>query len=468
MFQGGEGMKVVTVTLLTCMLLMFCGMSVAEECGLTDREKALLERIERLEQRVIELEKTKAAPVAEAPAAEAPKKEGTDLRVFWKDGLKMESEDKAFSLSVGGKLQNDWAFFSDDPALKFVVGDNDDGTEFRRARISMRGTLYENFEFKAEYDFAGDTGSANFTDVYLGIKGIPAIGNLRLGHFKEPFHLDILTSDSYSMFMEPALSSAFAPSRNVGLMAFDTAFDKRMTWAVGAFKNTDNFPSPNDGDEDQGYAITARVTGLPWYADEGKKLLHLGLAYSHRNPDGAVLGYNTRPESHLARAFVNTERYPGFRFADARMDDVDLWGFEGLLICGPLTVQSEYTLSDVETTFAGNHRFDGYHVQAGYVITGETRSYDLAGGVPGRVKPKRNFSLKEGGWGAWEAMLRYSTIDLDSGIIRGGEETNWTAGVNWYLNPNMRIMFNYVRADIDHDLYVGDLDILQTRFQVDF
>ena len=29
-------------------------------------------------------------------------------------------------------------------------------------------------------------------------------------------------------------------------------------------------------------------------------------------------------------------------------------------------------------------------------------------------------------------------------------------------------MLNYVRATIDHGFYKGDLDVLQTRFQVDF
>jgi hypothetical protein len=29
-------------------------------------------------------------------------------------------------------------------------------------------------------------------------------------------------------------------------------------------------------------------------------------------------------------------------------------------------------------------------------------------------------------------------------------------------------MLNYTIASIDHDLYEGDIDILQTRFQVDF
>ncbi len=72
--------------------------------------------------------------------------------------------------------------------------------------------------------------------------------------------------------------------------------------------------------------------------------------------------------------------------------------------------------------------------------------------------------------GAWEVGLRYSHIDLNDEGISGGEEDNITVGLNWYLNPNVRMMFNYVNADLEDRAGIpdGDADIFQTRFQIDF
>ena len=69
--------------------------------------------------------------------------------------------------------------------------------------------------------------------------------------------------------------------------------------------------------------------------------------------------------------------------------------------------------------------------------------------------------------------LRYSYVDLNDGDLSGGKESNLTAGLNWYIDSNTRLMINYVRARVRDRLNPpvvedGRANILQARFQIEF
>ena len=156
----------------------------------------------------------------------------------WSNGFKVMSPDGDLSLKFGGRIQNDWAWYSADDELEAAVGGFEEGTEFRRARLFFEGELYDRVEFKAQYDFAG--GDPEFKDVYLGLIHLPGVGGLRVGHYKEPFSLEEQTSSKYLTFLERALPiEAFSPARNTGFMLHGG--DDRFTWAVGAFRPADDF-----------------------------------------------------------------------------------------------------------------------------------------------------------------------------------------------------------------------------------
>jgi phosphate-selective porin OprO/OprP len=140
------------------------------------------------------------------------------------------------------------------------------------------------------------------------------------------------------------------------------------------------------------------------------------------------------------------------------------------LVVGPFSAQGEYFYVKTDAPDSNDPRFDGWYLFGSWFITGESRRYSQKGGTFGRVKPKNNFHIGQAGWGALEVALRYSDLDLTDKSIEGGEEQDITAGLNWYINPSIRFMFNYVKADLKNRENVPDdkIDIFQVRFQVDF
>lgn len=167
----------------------------------------------------------------------------------------------------------------------------------------MDGTLYDWAEFRLSIEFAN---LRDIKDEWIRFKKIPFIRHFKMGYFKEPLSLENLTSLKSITFMETALpASAFGPGRNFGVSRQTAALNQRMTWALGTFLNTDSFSdvgnSKDQIDNANGWNITGRVTGLPWYENKGGKLLHLGLSYSHqfRGREDFLIQLRTRPESRL-------------------------------------------------------------------------------------------------------------------------------------------------------------------------
>lgn len=384
------------------------------------------------------------------------------LSAYWDEGMKLKSEDGNFKLQIGGSVFNDWGWFDQDDDIETFIGDQVDGTEFRKARIFMKGDIYKNIEYMVEYDFAS-AGRPGFKNVYLELKKIPYVRHFRAGHFKEPFSLEELTSNNFITFMERGLNNVFAPSRNTGFMLYNHALDKRMTWAAGVFRNADDF-GDSEGDEttEGGYSFSGRITGLPLNRDDGRKLVHAGFSYSFQNAFEDELQFKQKPEMHMADSFVDTGKLPG--------EHLNLFNPELALVCGPFSIQSEYTFAslDLDDAPGSDPDYTGWYVFGSYFLTGEHRRYNEKAGSFERIRPFSNLDW-EGGLGAIELAARYSELDLNDEEIKGGRLNDVTLGCNWYLNPNTRVMFNYVHADADTaDFEDGNADLFATRFQIDF
>jgi phosphate-selective porin OprO/OprP len=84
--------------------------------------------------------------------------------------------------------------------------------------------------------------------------------------------------------------------------------------------------------------------------------------------------------------------------------------------------------------------------------------------VFGRIKPKTNFEDNIG-WGAFELGLRYSKFDASNfqSILTAPTAINsftseadaWTAGAKWILNPNARVLLNYIYTSFEDDIRIN-------------
>jgi len=416
-----------------------------------------------------------------------------ELKGIWRNGLQLESVDKAFRVHVGGRLHNDWGWWDSDPEVMFApggVGPLEDGANFRRARIRVNGQMYEVVEWFMEYGF--ENRAHQFFDIFGEINKTP-FGAFRIGHFREPFSMDALTSGNALALMERSLiQDAFVPFRNVGAMWYGSLLEEDATYALGVFRsNSDNIAiDAGDGD----YALTGRLTCNPWYQDDGRYALHYGIAGSTRslpelNASGTpVLSggekrvrFATRPEFRVnAPFFADTGFFPAER--------LDLLGVEFGLGLGSLLFQAEYVGAWPQDALLadGTRRtlfYHGWYVQGSWFITGEHRPYLRKPGLPatggffGQLIPHENFFCVPGedrccltGRGAWELALRVSHVDLNDQSIRGGSMYDLTVGLNWYLNPNCRFMWNWIHVWRDAAIVAssGETDIFGARFQVDF
>lgn len=408
-----------------------------------------------------------AEQAKKAEAEEAGYEVGSDLGLnsIWKYGLDFESKNKDFRVHVGGRTQIDTTWFAADEAVQSGpggVGPINDGVNFRRARLGVSGTMYETIDWIAEFDFVNsalvNNNPVNLpapTDVFWTFTKLPYVGNLRVGNVKEPIGFEHLVSSRYLSFRERSFNQdAFnGPFNNgfiPGAMMFNAICDERMTWYAGVFKPTTNVFANNVGGGE--YSLTGRVTALPWYVDEGRGLLHLGASLRQAGMDDGIVRFRARGPlragpSASQPVYANTGNING---SGQQMVNAEL-----AAVVGPWTFQSEWLVAFVQEAFqtgkpeVGTLFYQGGYAEVLYFFSGEHRAYNRQTGIFDRVVPHENFFLVRGdegslfGRGAWQVGARYSFLDLNDKGINGGILNDMTLGLNWFLNPNMKLQWNY-------------------------
>jgi len=405
--------------------------------------------------------------------AERGRRGGLGYRIYWNDGLRIDSPSERLRLKVNFLLNADGGYIRAgedlDRSFPDLVGGH---FELRRLRMLTSGRVARHMAFSVQFEFADD--QFNIKDIWYSVEDIPFLGTVFVGHLKEPFSLEELTGSQSLTFMERSLPTrALAIGRNAGLMVQNSGLDGRLYWSGGVFLNIGDVKNESDlldaFNQAAGYNLTARIAGIPWQSAGDDRLVHAGLSYRHlfRNAAGRNdrIRLSSRPESQLtAERLVDTGQF----FADGG-DSLDL---ELAMKSGPFSLQGELFQAFTEAAAERDPIFWGAYLYGSFFLTGESRSYDISRATFRGNEPARGLRPRNRGWGAWEVAFRYSYLDLESGRIRGGREENITAGLNIYLHRKVRLMFNYIRAmaraRADPHIRREDADIFQTRFQVRF
>lgn len=449
-------------------------------------EFSLEDRIRELEQKFSTQQSETESLRKKLSDLSSPKDAKPDPKVFkgsWKNQLNFETADKNFTAHFGGRTQMDGVLMGGDrDAYGKGNGASDrDAVDFRRARLRMEGTIYKTIDYIMEYDFVnsvndngglvgglpGQPASALNTinvpaptDLYWAFREVPIVGNVRVGNQKEPIGLEHINSSRYLDFMErsfnqDAYTGPFNNGFSPGIGAYNHyGDDQRGLWYVGVFKNTVNVFAY--GVADAAYAYDGRLTYLLWDECEGRQLLHVGGSFSHRNMVDDLMRIRTRGSLRNGPAAYDPV------FADTGIflgDTQEMAAAEASMVLGSFQIQSEYIASAVtnarnlaETKDYGTYFSNGYYVMVSYFLTGEHREYDKKIASFGRVVPKFNSKLcpQDGSsptWGAWQVLARYSALELNNNNLNGGQVWDFTVGINWFLNPNMKVQANYIYMD---------------------
>lgn len=423
---------------------------------------------DRLQSVIQELTPSPGAMISQDAAPSGPGA-GPEMQGRWgtgfvNNGLWFESKDKAFRIHFGGRDQFDAAFFhapSDVQNGPGGTGRIKDGADPRRARLRAEGTLYDQNQFCLEFDFVnsvangtGATAAPALLDLWWNFSNLPYLGNVRIGNQKEPFGFERLMSSRFLNFMErsfnqDAFYSPFSNGFSPGIQAFNSAFNDRMTWSAGAFKNITNAFSYDLGSD---YALTGRLTGLPWYQDDGYEVLHLGVGARTTGVNGGIAKYRVRGPERAGLSAVWPSYAQVVNIGSTTQQDID---FELVGVHGPWTLQSEYNFNFLQDAhFAGQQSvgtllYQGGYVEVNYFLTGEHREYVKKAALFDRVVPNENAAFmktRDGilrGRGAWQIGARYNYLCLNDKGINGGILNDYTLGLSWFLNPNMKLQWNY-------------------------
>jgi phosphate-selective porin OprO/OprP len=419
-------------------------------------------------------------------------------------GIKIKTDDGRFEASIGARLHFDANLIDLDNDSTFGSGalraNNPSGVFFRRIYLTLKGKAY-GWSWKIENDFCGQaaktlpnnnlavggggTGTvtvpatttdqsntcreSNFQYVYAMTNLGP--GEIMIGQSK-PFRSmeDIMSSNEITMVERSYVSSAGIYSGRefqdgvFYLVPMDMFTAGAAVYSLRSINGTTT--ASNGSGTTEGVGWNARATFAPIATE--KMVAHVGVNYS---------GESFHNNNSLTEQFGYFGRLGGSEKLLGSGDKTNIFGAELAGMFGPVMLQGEWAqlrAQDAASPTVGVTQSDtvtAWYVQGSFFVTGESKKYDKHDAVFKNPKPNA-------GWGAVELTTRYEQAknkDLGVGIagICGGSSkcdiSDLTFGVNYFVNPNVRLMLNYILGEQKRAGGADDKPhTLAARFQLAF
>jgi len=491
-------MKTLTIRLVAAALLLLPAATFAQS-DTAPENAALLKRIEEQEKRIAALERALAreagsrpgsdaskpaagvgafaAPVPLAAAAATPAAAGVGA-----EGFTFTTDDGANQLRLRANVSVDGRWYSDR-----VTPESADTWLLRRARPDIQGTFARIYDFRLMPDFGN--GKTVIMDAWISGR-FQRWFTLQAGKFKAPVGLERQQFEQFNRFLEVGLPSALLPYRDLGVQASGEVLGGSLSYAFGVFdgvadgNSSDANPSAdadsNDGRKDYDWRLFARpFTGS---ALAGLRGLGFGMGGTWGNetgtPAATLLSVYRTPGQ---QAFFTFRTGNSATYADGRRHRLtpQFYYYAGSIgVLGEYAWSSQQVTRQVDPALSRSARLgnDAWQLAVSWFLTGERESYN--GFVP--LSP---FEPGKSGWGAWELVARCHKLHVDEAAFAGGAASfadprlaargarALGIGVNWYLNQNVKWMFDYERTRFDGGATLGDRpdeNALLTRFNLVF
>lgn len=403
------------------------------------------------------------------------------LKGVFDEGFRWETGDGEYELQFHNETQLDIRAYGDphpDPV-------NQVGFYVPRMRLIFNGHLTEPIEYNVSINKG--LGSLDLLDAYLNFKTDERL-QFRVGRFRVPYTYDwyalsnqFLSSPERSVF---ALNYGY--NRNFALMLHGELLQDEVDYALAVVNGARNSYFDDNADKDLlGYLNVRPLRNVEGW--EAFRHLNLGASFAYGRQNQFPLPIAFRTSASATESAGTIEGVPTFLRFEPDVLERGLrelwevhaaWYYEQLSLLAAIDGGSNSYGFD---NTSGNIRLptQGWHLQGGYFLTGETverRTF---------VEPLRPFAPGSGqrGCGAIELQARFDHFEVDDRVFTAGlaDPARWTnrvetvdAGVNWYLNKYVKVLFDWQHSQYHRPVAFAPgrthrhSDLFWTRFQVYF